>query len=159
MRAESDCVLHTSMIDVFALTLVALALNDRICGAGGVFVGTGVFVLVGVLVGTGVLVTVLVAVSVKVGVSVKVEVIVDVGVRVGVKVAVGVAVGVLVGVLVGVALGVIVGVLLGVRLGSTAIVGKAAASSWGWQAASSKKVSPINMALNFFETIIPLRSP
>ena len=158
-RAESAWALQTKVIELLPATLVAEALNDRICGASGVLVATGVLVAVDVLVGTGVLVTVLVAVKVNVGVSVKVDVTVTVDVREGVNVAVGVTVGVLVAVLVAVGTGVWVGVLLGVRLGSTARVGSTAISSCGWQAASSKKARPNRMAQNFFETIIPLREP
>ena len=108
--------------------------------AAGVFwsgVGVSVFKLPA---GRGVLVA-------GAGVSVRV------GVLDGVKVAVGVAVGVSVAVLVAVGVGVCVGVLLGVRVGSTAKVGSTTTSCCGWQAASSKKVRPISMAQNFFETI------
>jgi len=86
-------------------------------------------------------------------VSVKVGVMVNVGDLDGVNVAVEVAVGVSVAVLVAVGVGVKVGVSLGVRLGSTATVGRMTVSSWGWQAASNKKVNPMSMVQNFFETI------
>jgi len=147
------------VIELLATTLVAEALNDRICGARGVAVATGVLVMVDVLVATGVLVNVLVGVSVKVGVRVVVDVTVEVGVSVAVKVAVGVAVGVSVAVLVAVSVGRGVGVLLGVRLGSTAMVGSTTTSSCGWQAASSKKVRPNRMAHNRFETIVASAYP
>ena len=75
----------------------------------------------------------------------------------GVEVGVGVDVGVSVAVGVDVSVGIGVGVLLGVRLGSTATVGSTSTSSWGWQAANSKKVRPNRMAQNRFETIICLR--
>ena len=153
MRAESARAFQTNVIEVLAVTLVAEALNARICGASGVLVATGVLVTVGVLVDTGVLVRVLVGVSVTVAVAGKVGVSVWVGVFDGVEVAVGVAVGVSVAVLVAVGVGVWVGVLLGVRLGRTARVGNTTISSCGWQAASSKKVRLISMAQKCFETI------
>lgn len=156
IRAESARAFQTNVTEAFAVTLVAEALNARIWGASGVLVATGVNVSVGgtgVLVETGVLVSVFVAVMVTVGERVIVAVTVDVGVFVGVNVRVDVAVGVSVAVGVAEGIGVSVGVLDGVRLGSTAKVGNTTTSSCGWQAANNKKVRPMSMVQNVFETI------
>lgn len=60
MRAASETVFQASVIELFAATVVALALKEMICGAGGVLVATGVLV--------GVKVALAVDVEVKLGV-------------------------------------------------------------------------------------------
>jgi hypothetical protein len=136
MRAVSPIPFHVSVTEALACTVVALATNDRICGAlgvadaGGVFVAVlvGVRVKVGVIVDVDVTEAVLVARGVNVSVLVGVEVLVGVGVDVGVRVAVGV--------------GVRVGVSVGVALGSTITVGSSPTSCAGcWQPAPRTSIT------------------
>lgn len=158
IRAASEMVFQVRLMGVLAATVVALAVNEMICGLSEVAVATGVkvgggvkvSVEVDVLVGAGV------KLAVKVAVGVKVSVEVGVTVKVGVKVLVGVGVSVSSGLGVGVL--VKVGVLLGTKVGRTATVGNSD-TDWPcpWQAVIMSKRAMNRIV--FRSTVLIVSSP